>query len=139
MASPNMNPGGCSLGATPAAGLSDQSVRVQKTHGRIVRHHCARAQVREINTRRGKDLIEAAIAGLRQRSEAGALAGTEQQILVETHLFEPLFFSGNIEMIRLSKLDPIDEKPATPEQWTTIQINAQAFADKHAANLKITD
>lgn len=70
---------------------------------------------------------------------ADAMASMEIMLLLEAHLFEPLTFQGNIEMIVVSGQDKYNGQPLTGTQWQTIQTNVRAFAAKHGARVVFTD
>jgi hypothetical protein len=61
-----MNPGGWAAGAVPTTKIADQSPNVQRAQARVVQHHYVRAQLREINVRKGNALIEATLEALKQ-------------------------------------------------------------------------
>jgi len=56
-------------------------------------------------------------------------------LLVEAHIFEPLTFSGNLEVLYVSGSDMLSGKKITGAEWQTIQTNARAFANKHGAKV----
>jgi hypothetical protein len=63
------------------------------------------------------------------------LADTSEAMhLVEAHLFEPLYFPGNIQAIYISAMDKINGG-MTGDDWNAIQTNSRAFAAKHGAQL----
>jgi len=68
-----------------------------------------------------------------------APASSELQLLLEAHLFEPLYFSGNVEKVVISSSDTIDDRMPTALEWLNIQTNASAFAKKHGASLSYID
>jgi hypothetical protein len=58
----------------------------------------------------------------------------EAMHLVEAHLFEPLYFPGNIQAIYISAKDKVDGA-MTGDHWSTMQTNARTFAAKHGAQI----
>jgi hypothetical protein len=73
----------------------------------------------------------------RRRSSHDQYHGSERQL--EAHLFEPLYFSGNIAKVVISTSDQIDGRRPTPQEWLNIQNNAGAFARKNGAQLVSID
>jgi len=68
-----------------------------------------------------------------------AIPSEELQLLLEAHLFEPLYFSGNIQKVVISETPEVGQPQPTPQEWQNIQINARAFASKHGARLAFVD
>lgn len=66
MASGSVRPGSWTAGAKPTAATSQLSEKMQKVQARVVLHHYVRAQLHDINLRKGASLIKATIAALRE-------------------------------------------------------------------------
>ena len=69
-------------------------------------------------------------------------AAADILMLLEAHLFEPLNFSNNLDVLYISGKDHYsptgdskDARPITGTEWQTIQTNARAFAAKHSAKV----
>jgi len=61
-----MNPGGWIRAAVPTTNITDQNARVQTIQARVVQHHYVRAELRDINVRKGDALVEATLAAFQQ-------------------------------------------------------------------------
>jgi len=68
-----------------------------------------------------------------------AAPSAELQLLLEAHLFEPLYFSGNIAKVIISSSERINDRIATPQELLNIENNARGFARKHGAQLVLID
>jgi hypothetical protein len=65
MASSGMNPRSWTGGVKPTTPIQDQSSKVQSVQARVVQHHYVRAELRDINMRKGGGLIQATLDALK--------------------------------------------------------------------------
>ena len=67
----------------------------------------------------------------------GTLGDSEEpHLLLEAHLFEPLFFSGNIETVYVCRDDQTSGGDTMdPMEWHNVITNARAFGEEHGAKV----
>ena len=66
MASRGLNPKSWTTGVTPTSPIQEQSNKIQRVQARVVQHHYVRAELHDINTRKGGGLIQETVAALQK-------------------------------------------------------------------------
>jgi hypothetical protein len=62
--------------------------------------------------------------------------GLSAKLLVEAHLYEPLFFSGGVDAMYISRQTP-EQGDLDKATWEKVQVNAKAFAKDHGIKMRI--